>query len=140
MRARGGRVAAMCWRRRGLRGRGWRGWGSGGGWGRCGGWRGRGWGWWGGRGGGGRGGRGGRRVVGRCAVLWGGAGVGLRGAGGGGEVVVGGGGRAGVPCIVEMSGHDAVFVLADADVGMVADAIVFGLRLNGSATCIAPRR
>ncbi|WP_452005799.1 aldehyde dehydrogenase family protein [Azospirillum largimobile] len=41
---------------------------------------------------------------------------------------------------MELSGNDAVFVLPGADVEEVARALVFGLRLNGSATCIAPRR
>ena len=33
-----------------------------------------------------------------------------------------------------------VFVLPSADLDLVADALAFGLRLNGGATCIAPRR
>ena len=44
------------------------------------------------------------------------------------------------PCIMELSGNDAVFVLPDADLGLVADCVAYGLRLNGGATCIAPRR
>jgi acyl-CoA reductase-like NAD-dependent aldehyde dehydrogenase len=44
------------------------------------------------------------------------------------------------PATVELSGCDAVFVLPGADLEMVADALAFGLRLNASATCIAPRR
>ncbi len=44
------------------------------------------------------------------------------------------------PATVELSGCDAVFVLADADLTRAIDAILFGLRLNGSGTCIAPRR
>ncbi len=44
------------------------------------------------------------------------------------------------PATVELSGCDAAFVLADANVGRAVDAILFGLRLNGSATCIASRR
>jgi acyl-CoA reductase-like NAD-dependent aldehyde dehydrogenase len=44
------------------------------------------------------------------------------------------------PATVELSGCDAVYVLASADVTMSAKAVAFGLRLNGSATCIAPRR
>lgn len=45
-----------------------------------------------------------------------------------------------VPSAMELSGNDAVFVLPGADLGTVARALAFGLRLNGSATCIAPRR
>ncbi len=49
------------------------------------------------------------------------------------------------PAVMELSGCDAVFVLDDAvtnekDLGRVVDALTFGLRLNGSATCMAPRR
>ncbi len=44
------------------------------------------------------------------------------------------------PAIMELSGNDAVFVLPGADLDLVAKAIAFGIRLNGGATCIAPRR
>ena len=44
------------------------------------------------------------------------------------------------PAIMELSGCDATFVLPDADLDLAARAIVFGLTMNGSATCIAPRR
>ena len=44
------------------------------------------------------------------------------------------------PAVVELSGCDAVFVLPGAPVERVAAALAFGLRLNGSATCMAPRR
>lgn len=44
------------------------------------------------------------------------------------------------PAVMELSGCDAVFVLPGADVDRAADAIAFGLRLNGSFTCMAPRR
>jgi acyl-CoA reductase-like NAD-dependent aldehyde dehydrogenase len=44
------------------------------------------------------------------------------------------------PATLELSGNDAVFVLPDADLCLVADALAFGLRLNGGATCIGPRR
>ncbi|HEX5795268.1 MAG TPA: aldehyde dehydrogenase family protein [Geminicoccaceae bacterium] len=44
------------------------------------------------------------------------------------------------PAAMELSGCDAVFVLPGAELGMVAEALAFGLRLNGGATCIAPRR
>ncbi|MEM6328695.1 MAG: aldehyde dehydrogenase family protein [Planctomycetota bacterium] len=44
------------------------------------------------------------------------------------------------PCTMELSGCDAVFVLPGADLDRVAAAIAFGLRLNGGATCIGPKR
>lgn len=44
------------------------------------------------------------------------------------------------PAVMELSGCDAVFVREDADVHLVVQALMFGLRFNGSATCIAPRR
>jgi aldehyde dehydrogenase (NAD+) len=45
-----------------------------------------------------------------------------------------------IPMVAELSGCDAVFVLPDADLDRVVDALAFGMRLNGSATCMAPRR
>lgn len=44
------------------------------------------------------------------------------------------------PSVMELSGCDAVFVLEGADVERAADAVAFGLRLNGSCTCMATRR
>ncbi len=44
------------------------------------------------------------------------------------------------PAVMELSGCDAVFVLPGADLDRAAEALAFGLRLNGSATCMAPRR
>lgn len=44
------------------------------------------------------------------------------------------------PATLELSGCDAVFVLPGADLELVADALLFGLRFNAGATCIAPRR
>jgi acyl-CoA reductase-like NAD-dependent aldehyde dehydrogenase len=44
------------------------------------------------------------------------------------------------PAVMELSGCDAVFVLPGADVGRTVAALTFGMRLNGSATCMAPRR
>ena len=44
------------------------------------------------------------------------------------------------PSVMELSGCDAVFVLDGADLEHLIAALVFGLRLNGSATCMAPRR
>jgi len=41
---------------------------------------------------------------------------------------------------LELSGSDAVFVLPSADLKRVTSLLRFGLRLNGGATCIAPRR
>ena len=45
-----------------------------------------------------------------------------------------------VPAVMELSGCDACFVREDADVGLAARAVAFGLRLNDGRTCIAPRR
>ncbi|MCC5829477.1 MAG: aldehyde dehydrogenase family protein [Phycisphaeraceae bacterium] len=42
--------------------------------------------------------------------------------------------------IMELSGCDAMIVLSGADLEMVADSAVLGLRFNASCTCIAPRR
>ncbi len=44
------------------------------------------------------------------------------------------------PAVMELSGCDAVFVRDDADIGLAVQALMFGLRFNGSATCLAPRR
>ncbi len=44
------------------------------------------------------------------------------------------------PSVMELSGEDAVIVLADADLDLVARALRFGARLNAGETCIAPRR
>ena len=44
------------------------------------------------------------------------------------------------PCVIEASGCDAVIVLPSADLQRVIQALTFGMRLNGSATCMAPRR
>jgi aldehyde dehydrogenase (NAD+) len=44
------------------------------------------------------------------------------------------------PATMELSGCDAVFVLPGADVAHTIRALVFGMRLNGSCTCMAPRR
>lgn len=45
-----------------------------------------------------------------------------------------------IPCVIEASGSDAVIALPSADRDRVVKALVFGMRLNGSATCMAPRR
>lgn len=44
------------------------------------------------------------------------------------------------PSVMELSGEDAVLVLADADLDLVVRALRFGTRLNDGETCIAPRR
>ena len=44
------------------------------------------------------------------------------------------------PAVMELSGEDAVIVLADADLDLAARALRFGARLNAGQTCIAPRR
>ena len=41
---------------------------------------------------------------------------------------------------MELSGCDAVFVLPQADLKRAAKSIAFALKMNGGATCIAPRR
>jgi acyl-CoA reductase-like NAD-dependent aldehyde dehydrogenase len=44
------------------------------------------------------------------------------------------------PATMELSGCDAVFVLPGAEIEHLVRAIGFGLRFNGSFTCMAPRR
>ncbi len=44
------------------------------------------------------------------------------------------------PATLELSGCDAVYVLPGADMHRVCEVVLFGQKLNGSATCIAPRR
>ena len=44
------------------------------------------------------------------------------------------------PAILELSGNDAVFIQASADVERAARCIAFGMQLNGGETCIVPRR
>ena len=46
----------------------------------------------------------------------------------------------GTPAVMELSGCDAVHVLAGAELPLVVSALAFGLMLNGSRTCMAPRR
>jgi acyl-CoA reductase-like NAD-dependent aldehyde dehydrogenase len=45
-----------------------------------------------------------------------------------------------VPATLELSGCDAAFVLADADLDLTARVLRFALKWNAGATCIAPRR
>jgi aldehyde dehydrogenase (NAD+) len=44
------------------------------------------------------------------------------------------------PATMELSGCDAVFVLPGAEMAHTVRALAFGMRLNGSCTCMAPRR
>jgi aldehyde dehydrogenase (NAD+) len=44
------------------------------------------------------------------------------------------------PAVVELSGADAVVVTPLADLKRVAQAVTFGLRLNGGEVCMSPRR
>ena len=44
------------------------------------------------------------------------------------------------PAVVELSGADAIVVTPSADLQQVAKAVAFGLRLNGGAVCMSPRR
>lgn len=44
------------------------------------------------------------------------------------------------PSTMELSGCDSVFVLMDADLDRVVEALLFSCRLNASATCMAARR
>ena len=44
------------------------------------------------------------------------------------------------PCVAELSGCDAAVILPSADIHRCVAALTFGMRLNGSATCMAPRR
>ena len=64
----------------------------------------------------------------------------LTGSAATGQHVLGAAARTLTPVVAELSGSDAVFVLPGADLAQVARALSYGLRLNGSATCIAPRR
>ena len=64
----------------------------------------------------------------------------LTGSAATGEIVMHALAGSATPSVMELSGCDAVFVLEGADPKRVVDALLFGLRLNGSATCMAPRR
>ena len=57
-----------------------------------------------------------------------------------GERVLAEAARTLTPTTMELSGSDAVFVLNGADLDLTARSLAYGLRLNGGATCIAPRR
>ena len=45
-----------------------------------------------------------------------------------------------IPSVAELSGCDAVIALPSAALNRLAQALTFGMRLNGSGTCMAPRR
>ncbi len=44
------------------------------------------------------------------------------------------------PATMELSGADAVAILPSADLRLAAQAVAFGLRLNGAEVCMSPRR
>jgi aldehyde dehydrogenase (NAD+) len=44
------------------------------------------------------------------------------------------------PSVMELSGCDSVYVLEDADLDLVVDAVRFGLTFNNGNTCIAPKK
>jgi acyl-CoA reductase-like NAD-dependent aldehyde dehydrogenase len=44
------------------------------------------------------------------------------------------------PSVMELSGCDSVFILMDAKLDRVVEALAFSCRFNGSATCMAARR
>lgn len=44
------------------------------------------------------------------------------------------------PAVLELSGADAVVVMPEADLSLVARTAAFGLGLNGGAVCMSPRR
>lgn len=64
----------------------------------------------------------------------------LTGSAATGAAVLAAAARSLTPCTMELSGVDAVYVLPGANLGLVARCLAYGLRLNGGATCIAPRR
>jgi acyl-CoA reductase-like NAD-dependent aldehyde dehydrogenase len=45
-----------------------------------------------------------------------------------------------IPATMELSGCDAVIIRADADLDLAVKALTFGLKLNGGATCMSPKR
>lgn len=67
----------------------------------------------------------------------------LTGSAATGRQVLAEAGRRLIPAVAELSGCDALFVLPGADAAhreRAAQAVRFGLALNGGTTCIAPRR
>ena len=57
-----------------------------------------------------------------------------------GRAVCGLAAERGIAVVAELSGCDAVVALPSVNVERLAAALAFGMRLNGSATCMAPRR
>ncbi len=57
-----------------------------------------------------------------------------------GQSVLAGLAESATPAVVELSGADAIIVTPSADLQQVAKAVAFGLRLNGGAVCMSPRR
>lgn len=57
-----------------------------------------------------------------------------------GQTVLSQAGQALVPAVAELSGWDTVFIHPEVDLAQVAQAVAFGLALNGGRTCVAPRR
>ena len=57
-----------------------------------------------------------------------------------GESVLSGLADTATPAVVELSGVDAIVVTSSADLRLVAKIVAFGLRLNGGAVCMSPRR
>lgn len=57
-----------------------------------------------------------------------------------GQRVLAGLAETSTPAVVELSGADAIVVTPSADLSQVARAVAFGLRLNGGAVCMSPRR
>ena len=45
-----------------------------------------------------------------------------------------------IPATMELSGCDAAIIRDDADLDLAVKALAFGLKLNGGATCISPKR
>lgn len=76
----------------------------------------------------------------RCAIAAGPDKVLFTGSAGTGERILQQLAPALIPATLELSGSDAVVVRADADLDLVTKALVFGFRLNGGATCMAPKR
>jgi acyl-CoA reductase-like NAD-dependent aldehyde dehydrogenase len=78
--------------------------------------------------------------AGREAVAQGADKVFFTGSAGAGRAVMRELAETATPSVMELSGCSAVVVLPRADLERVTLAIGFGMRLNGSATCMAPRR
>ena len=56
-----------------------------------------------------------------------------------GKAVLAAAARSITPVVAELSGHDPVFILDDADIQRTARALHFGVRFNNGNTCIRPR-